>query len=331
MAQAARSLAAIHAVPAHEVGGLRDDDPLAAMRALVDGLGEPHPAFELAFGWLEDHRPHPVAEPAVVHGDFRLGNLVVDASGLAAVLDWELAHRGDPIEDLGWFCVRAWRFGSPRPVAGLGEYDELVAAYEDAGGDPVDRHALRWWEVLGTLRWGAICMLQASVHLSGASPSVELAAIGRRTCEAEYDLGLLLEGTMPADRSGPEGDGGPPERARSHAPHDRPTAEELLEAVRAYLVADVAEATEGRVAFHARVAANVLGMVARQLTAGETHARAHAERLERLGVADDTELVAGIRSGTLDASDPDLRAAVWAAVVDKVAVANPDYALSPPD
>jgi aminoglycoside phosphotransferase (APT) family kinase protein len=127
-----------------------------------------------------------------VHGDFRLGNLLVDRSGLVAVLDWELAHLGDPLADLGWFTVRAWRFGGAGEVAGLGSIDELVDAYENAGGASVDRDALRWWQVMGTLRWGVICMLQASTHLSGASRSVELAAIGRRVCENEYDVLRLL-------------------------------------------------------------------------------------------------------------------------------------------
>ena len=89
--------------------------------------------LELVRRWLIDHRPPPV-EPVVVHGDFRLGNLIVGDDGLRAVIDWELAHLGDPMEDLGWLCVKAWRFGQRPPVAGLGEYDELFAAYTEAGG-----------------------------------------------------------------------------------------------------------------------------------------------------------------------------------------------------
>jgi aminoglycoside phosphotransferase (APT) family kinase protein len=129
---------------------------------------------------------------AVVHGDFRLGNLLVGPAGLVAALDWELVHLGDPMEDLAWLVVRAWRFGSAGAVAGLGSRDELAVAYEAAGGAPVDLDAMRWWEILGTIKWGVICMMQTSSHLSGANRSVELAAIGRRTCEAEYDLMLLL-------------------------------------------------------------------------------------------------------------------------------------------
>ena len=105
------------------------------------------------------------------------------------MLDWELAHLGDPMEDLGWLCVKAWRFGSPLPVAGVGTYDELFEAYEAAAGAPVDPEVVRWWEVLGTLKWGIMCIMQASAHLTGVGrAAVELAAIGRRVCENEHDL-----------------------------------------------------------------------------------------------------------------------------------------------
>jgi aminoglycoside phosphotransferase (APT) family kinase protein len=137
--------------------------------------------------WLDAHRPPPHG-PAIVHGDFRLGNLVVGRDGLAAALDWELAHRGDPAEDLGWLCVKAWRFGASAPVAGLGDHDELLQAYEGAGGAHIDRATLHWWETLGTLKWGVICIMQARRHLSGAERSVELATIGRRVCENEWDV-----------------------------------------------------------------------------------------------------------------------------------------------
>jgi aminoglycoside phosphotransferase (APT) family kinase protein len=119
---------------------------------------------------------------------------MVGPDGLRAVLDWELAHIGDPLEDLGWLCVKAWRFGSQRPVAGVGDYADLFGAYERESGAPVDADAVRWWEVLGTLKWGIMCIVQAEAHLDGSTRSHELAAIGRRVCENEYDLFLALEG-----------------------------------------------------------------------------------------------------------------------------------------
>ncbi len=191
VAQAGSALAAIHRIPVDRAPQLDAQDQLVQYRGILELLGEPHPAFELAFRWLERSRP-PEGDPAVVHGDFRLGNLLVGPDGLSAVLDWELTHLGDPMEDLGWVCVRAWRFGSQDPVAGLGSREALFRSYESAGGAPVDPAVVHWWEVLGTLKWGIMCIIQAQSHLSGMSRSVELAAIGRRTCENEYDLlGLL--------------------------------------------------------------------------------------------------------------------------------------------
>jgi aminoglycoside phosphotransferase (APT) family kinase protein len=185
------ALAAIHSIPSSSVPGLAGGDHLGQLRELLDRLGEPHPAFELAFRWLETARP-PSSGESVVHGDFRNGNLIVGPEGIRAVLDWELAHLGDPLEDLGWLCVKAWRFGSPLPVGGFGSVEQLTSSYERAGGARVDLDSLRWWEVFGTLRWGIICIVQALTHTSGALRSVELAAIGRRVCEVEWDLLELL-------------------------------------------------------------------------------------------------------------------------------------------
>lgn len=319
-------LAAIHRIPAGAVPGLTASDPVESLRATLDALGEPHPAFELGLRWLARHRPdRGGAAPAVVHGDFRTGNLIVDRERVVAVLDWELAHLGDPLEDLGWFCVRAWRFGADdRPAGGFGTREELWAAYEAAGGTPVDPDAARWWEVWGTLRWGVICIAQAASHRLGFSRSVELAAIGRRTAENEHDVLALLapDAVAPAPTAAP-GAGG-------FRPHDAPSAAELAEAVREWLEGDVADATEGRVRFHARVAANVMGMLERELRLGPAQADAHRARLDRLGVADDAHLAAAIRAGELDDRWEEVVAEVWATVVDKLEVAHPGYAAGRP-
>ncbi|HSM65413.1 MAG TPA: phosphotransferase family protein [Ilumatobacteraceae bacterium] len=188
-----RALARIHAIDTSNVSGLVHTDQVEYYTGVLDDLGQPHPVLELVRNWLVDHRP-PSEHRSLVHGDFRLGNMIVGPDGLRAVIDWELAHLGDPMEDLGWLCVKAWRFGSAPPVAGLGGYDELFAAYEAAGGSAVDPAVVHWWEVLGTWKWAIMCIVQASVHLSGAARSHELAAIGRRVCENEHDLFLALEG-----------------------------------------------------------------------------------------------------------------------------------------
>ena len=198
LTQCGQALAAIHRARA-DAPGLDEHDQLEQYRQRVDDMGDTTATFELAFRWLAANRPEPSAR-TLVHGDFRMGNLIVDTSSpggptLAAVLDWEVVHLGEIYEDLAWFCIRAWRFGAPSALAagGLGSVEEFVAAYEQAGGGPVDRAALHWWMVLGTLRWGVICRYQAERHLSGQTRSVELATIGRRVCETEWDVLDLLE------------------------------------------------------------------------------------------------------------------------------------------
>jgi aminoglycoside phosphotransferase (APT) family kinase protein len=269
-------------------------EPLAELRALLATFDQASPTFELALQALEAEQP-PARGPVLVHGDFRLGNLIVGPEGLRAVLDWERVHVGNPAEDLGWLCVKAWRFGSAAPVAGLGTREELLDAYLAAGGADLSLDELRWWELLGTLRWGVICMAQAQAHLSGAHRSVELAAIGRRVCEQEWDLLLLLApddaARAAATRPCPAGGGLP-----APAPHGRPTASELLDAVRGFLTDQVMPATSGQLAFHARVAANVLGIVARELELGP--------------VPEDTDLARGVAA--------------------RLAVANPRYFGTPP-
>ncbi len=164
-------------------------------RDLIDAFGEPHPAFELGLRWLADNTPPAPSEPHLVHGDFRNGNFIVGPEGIRSVLDWELAHLGDPVEDLAWLCVKSWRFGvNDKVVGGFGDVGDLLDSYELAGGTRPDLDALRYWIVLGTLKWGVICIAQAFTHLQGFVRSVELATLGRRVAETEWDLLSLLDG-----------------------------------------------------------------------------------------------------------------------------------------
>jgi aminoglycoside phosphotransferase (APT) family kinase protein len=184
-------LAAIHSIPIDAVPGIPTVDPLGSLRQRLDGFEDESPALELALRWLEMH-PRPPVEETFVHGDFRNGNLIVGPDGIRAVLDWELAHVGDPMEDLGHLCARAWRFGGAGPVGGGGDYDDLIRGYGRVSGRRLERHEMRWWELRATVWWGIACMEMGSRHLSGEVRSVELAAVGRRTWEQEYDAMLLL-------------------------------------------------------------------------------------------------------------------------------------------
>ncbi|MHB1445777.1 MAG: phosphotransferase family protein, partial [Acidimicrobiales bacterium] len=334
----------------------------ARYRSLFEALNGVSPVFEAAFRWLEDNRPAPRV-PSIVHGDFRNGNLIVGPDGIRAVLDWELAHVGDPMEDLGWLCVKSWRFGVGLPVGGFGTYEDLITGYEEAGGDPVERSSLLWWEVFGNLRWGIICMMQASAHTGRAIRSVELAAIGRRVCEVEWDLLSILSGPEGAARvpepasqamsAAPEAPMSPapeapmspapeapmsaaPEAPMSPAPeapggylHGSPDAAGLVEAVREYLENDVMAATDGRVRFHARVAVNVLGMVERELALGPDQAARHRAGLASLGLTDEAGLAAAIRVGELGPEDPGVRSVLTETVRSKLEVANPAYLAAP--
>jgi aminoglycoside phosphotransferase (APT) family kinase protein len=176
-------LARIHSIDRSDLPDLEEPDPLALCAESLEALDEPRPVLDLGLRWLVNNRPKGSGRRTLVHGDFRNGNLIIGPDGVRAVLDWEIVHWGDPAEDLGWMCVKAWRFGAKAPVGGFGSYEELLDGYIAAGGVPVDLQTLRWWETLGTLRWGLGCIAQSRRHLDGAVRSVELAAIGRRACE----------------------------------------------------------------------------------------------------------------------------------------------------
>ncbi|HCS28486.1 MAG TPA: phosphotransferase family protein [Spongiibacteraceae bacterium] len=198
--QCADNLAAIHSIPQtrlDNIPAMDADTQLDFYRSAYLGYPLRSAAFEYAFRWLRQHRPD-TRDEALVHGDFRNGNLLVDEQGISAVLDWELAHIGDPMEDLGWLCVNSWRFGRrDKPVGGFGQRDDLYRAYERASGRVVKADHVHYWEVFGTLKWGVICLYQAHVHLSGSEPSLERAAIGRRVSECEVDVLSLLRGQQP--------------------------------------------------------------------------------------------------------------------------------------
>jgi aminoglycoside phosphotransferase (APT) family kinase protein len=199
--QLGAALAAIHSIDPAGVQGVVPDaqaDPalgqLEEWERQLDEIGWPLPAVELGLRWLRANAPEP-AEPRLVHGDFRLGNLIVGPEGLAAVIDWELSHVGDPAEDVGWLCIRSWRFGNDAlPVAGVGEVAEFMAAYQAAGGAALDPGRVRYWEVFGNMKWAVICARQASDHLDGVRRSHELASLGRRICEPEWDMLELIRG-----------------------------------------------------------------------------------------------------------------------------------------
>jgi aminoglycoside phosphotransferase (APT) family kinase protein len=326
--QCAQALAAIHRADANDPGLARDDQ-LTAWRERLDAMGDTTATFEWGFRWLEANWPRASesSPPVLVHGDYRMGNLIVDGSDLAAVLDWELVHIGEAYEDLAWFCIRAWRFGAPpsHGAGGLGSIESFLRAYGEASGTAVDKVAFHWWLVLATLRWGVICRHQAERHLSGQVRSVELATIGRRVCETEWDLLDLLDGTAPPGDDARRPAAQEPARPATGDPlHGRPTAAELVAAIAEFLEGDVREATSGQVNFHARVAANALRTVERELL--DTGGPEVCAALAGLGFADEAALAAAIRAGELDGrAGPDVTACLRTLVRHRLAVAHPGY------
>ena len=193
--QCGEVMARVHTMDPGDFPTLRRQTP----RELIDqchagykASGWPRPVLDLAFRWLFERCPPDPETMKLVHGDFRNGNLMIGPDGVRAVLDWEIAHVGDPMEDLGWICTASWRFGMmDKPVGGFGEREDLWAGYEAAGGAPVKRDHALWWEVYGSMRWGVMCS-GMTASFRGGDPSVERAVIARRTSEHEIDLLRLL-------------------------------------------------------------------------------------------------------------------------------------------
>ena len=313
LADLGRELACIHGIPLEAIPAaipLMDTAAaLAELRSRFGSYGGDRPVIALAIRWCEDHLPAP-ADPVLVHGDYRMGNIMVDVDGLAAVLDWELAHRGDAHEDLAFGCMTVWRFGAlDRPAFGVGSLEDYFAAYEAAGGVPVDRGRFRFWLIYRTLWWALGCLQMGQMWRSGADPTVERVVIGRRTAEQELDLVRLLEDEAPED-----------ERARAlpsspqttSAPTGEPTNAEIVEAVRDWIEGAIKPGAQGHAKFEAVVAMNALGIVLRDLGAG--------------GRAEDAALSEALLTGERTLAEPGLLARLRRDVLGKCAVDSPKYA-----
>ncbi len=199
--QMADQLARIHRIdptlfeflPRPRIGLSPAEMAVAETREALEALKVDNPIFEYLLRWAARHAPAPSAI-TFIHGDFRIGNIMVNANGLAAVADWEFSHIGDPAEELGYLCMRDWRFGNGRKrLGGIADREPFLRAYESASGRTINRAAVDWWELLGNIRWGAICLSQADRHLSGHDPSVELASLGRRSIEMQYEALKMID------------------------------------------------------------------------------------------------------------------------------------------
>lgn len=309
----ARDLAAIHAVPLDDLPPLPETNAeglLADLKGRFFSYGGDRPVMALAFRWLEDHLPGP-STPVLVHGDFRMGNIMADSHGLAAVLDWELAHLGDRHQDLAFGCINSWRFGQiDRPAFGVGSLEDFWAAYEAHSGIKVEPARFRWWLVYSTLWWGVCCLQMADIWRSGLDAGLERAVIGRRASETEVDLLMLLEEDAPQDERKAELNRDNPYLIRGRT-EGEPSAAELLQAIAGWIEADIKPSAQGRDRFMASVALNALGMLQREA--------AHRVEVHDKALSDD--LLAGRQS----LATPGLLAKLKSQSLAKLTADHPKY------
>ena len=322
-AQFARSAADIHRLgtdAASKVGALeRGIDQLATYGDIRLALAPDRPVLALAERWLLDHPPEPHS-PVLCHGDLRLGNLIIDNGELAAVIDWELAHFGHPAEDLGWCCVRAWRFGGPGAALGCVDRSRLLDEYHRAGGTPIDRETLRYHEVLGTWKWGLMCLLQAEAHLSGVVDDLEMLAIGRRVVENEYDV-LRLLGWHPRDsQDGATAEDFDADRVDLRLPAHLTGIVPRLDDLQSALDRDVGETTE----YRRRLRVSVGEMIGRERRVASRLTLNRRRRLDRLGFPDHRSLADEIVGGQRPVQ-AELLATLGEEVLDQLRVVNPGY------
>ncbi|HVN84789.1 MAG TPA: phosphotransferase family protein [Candidatus Binatia bacterium] len=326
--QCGEVLARIHAIDVR-AAGLTDELQQRTPEQLVheswdlyEAYNTPQPMIDFAARWLLEHLP-PVLPPRLVHGDFRNGNLMIsNERGIVAVLDWELAHLGDPIRDLGWLCTNSWRFGrSELPVGGFGTIDELLAGYASVSGSKIDPDHVKFWIVFGSFWWAVGTLSMAQFYRLGADKSVERPTIGRRTSECQVDcVNLIIPGAVEEPKS-----------EANESTLDMPRATEMLTAVRDFLRNDVMSGTTGRTNFHARVASNALDIVLRELELGPAHRAREQERLAHiLGHAGDLEtlrweLVRRLRDGSMPLDRRGLAEHLRQTVVTQVAIDQPQY------
>ena len=283
-------------------------EALGELRNRFLTYGGDRPILALALKWLEANLP-PAVTPRLVHGDFRLGNLMFEHGRVTGVLDWELAHLGDWHEDLAFGCMTVWRFSRPdRPGYGLTSIEELAEAYEAAGGESFDPARFRFWTIYRTFWWALGCLQMGGFWRAGHYRSVERVVVARRTAEQEIDLLLLLEDLAPEEeRNRPL----PPATEPLQPGTGEPSGAEILTAISEWLASDIKPLVSGRGKFDLAVARNALGIVAREL--------------ELRPVATDALLAAQIMAGEADLATPGLLARLRRMALNKLSADMPKY------
>ncbi|MEM7412069.1 MAG: phosphotransferase family protein [Myxococcota bacterium] len=279
------------------------------------------PMIDYTARWLLDHLP-PTQEARLVHNDFRNGNLMVGPEGVVAVLDWELAHLGDPIRDLGWICTNSWRFGRTElPVGGFGCLEDLLDGYAHVSGVRVDPDHVRFWEVFGSFWWAAMSLSMAVAWRGGLDRTVERPAVARRSSECQVDCAnLIIPGPVELV-----------EEAPAASSVDMPRVDELLTSVRDFLREDARGALEGRAAFLALVASNSVDIALREGALGPAHRACELERLRRLFHSEGSlavlraRLCRELREGDMRLDRPGLADHLRITAANQLAIDQPRY------
>lgn len=321
---AAKALAAIHNIA---LSNLPDDLPqLSAEQALgyqdkiYRRIGTSIPAFDLAIGWLKAHLP-PAHQDCLVHGDFRLGNLLVNETGLTSVLDWELAHIGDPVRDIAYMCTPSWRFGNYKLEAGgFDSQENWLNTYEALSGTPIDRDRFRWWLMFNTLWWGVSCLLMGNAYRDGSLKTLERTIIGRRVSEVEIDLLLQFENLS----------------GIKHAPllwrepslkpaTDEMCYSEIAEALAGWNQESIMPASEGLDLYTSRMARNALGILQRRLAWGDQFQIQQTARLEAIGL-DQNQLCQQLRQNAAQIPAQKLWDHLRLTTLERASIDQPRYA-----
>ena len=320
-------LAKIHAIDLREKGLERrlskttPKELVATTWTRYKELDTPQPMIDYAGCWLEDNCPNQT-RTCLVHNDFRNGNLMIDETGVIAVLDWEIAHIGDPMRDLGWLCTNSWRFGrSDLPVGGFGHYADLIAAYEAESGITISPIDIKFWEVFGSFWWAIGCLRMGQQYRDGPDRSVERPAISRRSSECQVDcVNLLTPGPVKLIEAQAE-----------YCDNNLPPTSELLDSVAKFLLDDIAPVTDGRLAFLTKVASNSLQIIKREITLGHAAATQELVGLRALFKCDESldalrwRLVIELRERKIPMDDRDLIEHLRSVTVNRLAIDQPKY------
>ncbi|MEP2104132.1 MAG: phosphotransferase family protein [Parasphingorhabdus sp.] len=286
-----------------------------------DEIGGAIPIYEYTFHWLKENAPDSDTKK-LVHGDFRMGNLMITQSGISAVLDWELARLGDPVQDLAYLCTPSWRFGHYEKIAGgFDTAETFLAAYAKYSGESVDPARFRFWLIYSTLWWGVACMVMGEIWRTGGDRSLERTVIGRRVSEVEIDLALLFEDILPANICAPL-DWQMPEAQdiKGETSYD-----ELLTALSEWNKDIVQPDLKGHDRFQSRVAGNALGIATRQASFGPGFRDASDQRLAAIGF-DHGQLCAALSEGSIDAGHPGLWDHLRLSALERLSIDQPKYA-----